>query len=179
MTLFSCRLRLLCTLIVAACVTMSEPGHAHTASLTSGMETLSHHLNSTQKSRLGRSLFLMARKDKALTPKATPSQLRKNNSSARSKGLAGVRKKARKSQRARSQRTITRDLSYHGILEKPRRYDPIPSQQNGAVPNPKVRDVRADHFQELDKNQDGVLDPLERATSRLDIDRDVSNREWK
>jgi len=71
------------------------------------------------------------------------------------------------------------DLSHFGVLERPRRYDPGKRLHDGAVPNPRARDVRVDHFQELDKNQDGVLDPLERATSRLDIDRDLSNHYWK
>jgi hypothetical protein len=39
-----------------------------------------------------------------------------------------------------------------------------------------VHDLQADHFQELDRNQDGVLDPLERAVGRLDIERDLNNR---
>lgn len=71
------------------------------------------------------------------------------------------------------------NLSNHGILERPQRYDPGKRFRNGAVRNPKARDLRRDHFQELDKNRDGVLDPLERATSRLDIDRDLSDRRWK
>ena len=71
------------------------------------------------------------------------------------------------------------NLSNHGILERPQRYDPGKRFRNGAVPNPKMRDLRFDHFQELDKNRDGVIDPLERATSRLDIDRDMSNHTWQ
>jgi hypothetical protein len=44
------------------------------------------------------------------------------------------------------------------------------------VPNPAARELQVDHFQELDRNQDGVLDPLERTVGRLDIERDLSNR---
>lgn len=73
---------------------------------------------------------------------------------------------------------IHQNFSYHGILERPQRYNPGKNLRNGAVPNPKMRDLRFDHFQELDKNRDGVIDPLERATSRLDIDRDMSNHTW-
>ena len=74
---------------------------------------------------------------------------------------------------------INHDFSYHGILERPQRYDPGKHLRNGAVPNPKIRDLRVNHFQELDKNRDGVIDPLERATSRLDIDHDMSNHAWQ
>lgn len=73
----------------------------------------------------------------------------------------------------------TQDLSYHGILEQPQRYDPSRNLRNGAVPNPRARDLRFDHFRELDKNRDGVIDPLEKATSRLDIERDMSNYTWE
>jgi hypothetical protein len=71
------------------------------------------------------------------------------------------------------------DLSYHGMLEQPRRYDPSRGQRKGGVPNPKAGDLTVDHFQELDKNRDGVLDPFERALGRLDIDRDLTNRQWE
>ncbi len=73
----------------------------------------------------------------------------------------------------------TQDLSYHGILERPQRYDPSRNIRHGAVPNQRARDLRFDHFRELDKNRDGVIDPLERATGRLDIERDMSNYLWK
>lgn len=132
-----------------------------------------------QKNRHDVLPILTARKGKALTNKSVASTLRGKKSATRSKRSNSVRKKTRKSQRTRSQRTITQDLSYHGVLETPRRYDPSSSQPNGAVPNPGARDVSVDHFEELDKNRDGVLDPLERATSRLDIDRDLRNRHWK
>lgn len=70
------------------------------------------------------------------------------------------------------------DLSYHGLLEQPGRYDPSPGQRRGAAPNPQAGDVLHDHFQELDRNRDGLLDPFERSLGRLDMDRDVSNRRW-
>ena len=71
------------------------------------------------------------------------------------------------------------DLSYHGILEQPQRYDPSRDRRAGRVPNPQAGEILHDHFQELDKNHDGMIDPFERAFSRLDMDRDVSNHQWE
>ncbi|MDH5669410.1 MAG: hypothetical protein OEY86_15505 [Nitrospira sp.] len=143
------------------------------------MNNITQQFNDFDESGSRFSSFLTARKGKSLKSNPSVSTIRGKKSATRSKRSAGVRKKTRKAKHAHAQRTITQDLSYHGILETPRRYDPSSGQQRGAVPNPRARDVRVDHFQELDKNQDGVLDPLERATSRLDIDRDLSNRHWK
>ena len=70
------------------------------------------------------------------------------------------------------------DLSYYGILEHPQRYDPRLQRDKGAPHNPQTSELLHDHFQELDKNHDGVLDPFERALGRLDMDRDLSNRQW-
>ena len=71
------------------------------------------------------------------------------------------------------------DLSYHGILEQPQRYDPSRDRRAGRAPNPQASEILHDHFQELDKNRDGVIDPFERAFGRLDMDRDVSNHQWE
>jgi hypothetical protein len=65
------------------------------------------------------------------------------------------------------------------MLERPRRYDPSPARRNGGVPNPWAGELRHDHFQELDKNRDGVIDPFERVSGRLDIDRDLADRRWE
>ena len=67
------------------------------------------------------------------------------------------------------------DLSYHGMLKQPGRYDPSPARRRGGVPNPQAGDLRLDHFQELDKNRDGVIDPFERVSGRLHIDQDLAN----
>ena len=69
------------------------------------------------------------------------------------------------------------DLSYHGTLEQPQRYTLNRDQRKGAVPTPQAGELDYDHFQELDKNRDGVIDPLERASARLDIDWDLANRQ--
>lgn len=71
------------------------------------------------------------------------------------------------------------DFSYHGILEQPQRYDPSRDRRAGRAPNPQAGELLHDHFQELDKNYDGMIDPFERAFGRLDIDHDLSNRQWK
>ena len=69
------------------------------------------------------------------------------------------------------------DLSYYGMLEEPRRHNPSRHQRKGAIPYQQAGELGYDHFQELDKNRDGVIDPLERATGRLDIDLDLANRQ--
>lgn len=71
------------------------------------------------------------------------------------------------------------DLSYHGILEHPQRYDPSRDRRAGRAPNPQAGEIQHDHFQELDKNRDGMIDPFERSFGRLDMDRDVSNHQWE
>ena len=71
------------------------------------------------------------------------------------------------------------DLSYHGILEQPQRYDPSRDRRAGRPPNPQAGEILHDHFQELDKNHDGMIDPFERAFGRLDMNRDVSNYQWE
>ena len=78
--------------------------------------------------------------------------------------------------RHRASREI-QSLSYHGILEQPKRYDPSRElrRRKGAALNPDAHELQIEHFQELDRNQDGVLDPLERAVGRLDIERDMNN----
>jgi hypothetical protein len=67
------------------------------------------------------------------------------------------------------------DLMYHGMLESPQRYDLRRNHLGVGFPNPHVPELTHGHFQELDRNQDGLIDPIERAFSRLDIDRDLQN----
>lgn len=64
------------------------------------------------------------------------------------------------------------DLMYHGMLESPQRYDPRRNHLGAGVPDPHNSELTHDHFQELDRNQDGSIDPVERAVGRLDMDRD-------
>ena len=69
------------------------------------------------------------------------------------------------------------DLMYHGMIEDAQRYDPRPNHHTAGVRNPQTSDLTHDHFQELDRNQDGTIDPVERAFSRLDMDRDLYDRQ--
>jgi hypothetical protein len=69
------------------------------------------------------------------------------------------------------------DLMYHGMLESPQRYDPRRNHHVGAgVPDPHNPELTHDHFKELDRNQDGSIDPVERVFGRLDMDRDFHDR---
>ena len=68
------------------------------------------------------------------------------------------------------------DLMYHGMLESPQRYDPRRNHPGAGVPDPHTPELTHDHFQELDRNQDGTIDPVERAFGRPNMDRDLDNR---
>jgi len=68
------------------------------------------------------------------------------------------------------------DLIHYGMLEDSQRYDPRPHADSSSVPSPQTPDLTHDHFQELDRNQDGIVDPVERAFGRIDMDRDLYNR---
>ena len=68
------------------------------------------------------------------------------------------------------------DLMYHGMLESPQRYDPRRNHLGAGVPDPHNPELAHDHFQELDRNQDGQIDPVERTFGRPDMDRDLHDR---
>jgi hypothetical protein len=68
------------------------------------------------------------------------------------------------------------DLIPYGMLEDSQRYDPRPRAVSAGVPSPQRLDLTHDHFQELDRNQDGKIDPVERAFGRIDMDRDLHTR---
>ncbi len=68
------------------------------------------------------------------------------------------------------------DLMYHGMLESSQRYDPRRNHLDAGVPDPHNSELTQDHFRELDRNQDGSIDPVERAFGRLDMDRDFHDR---
>lgn len=71
------------------------------------------------------------------------------------------------------------NLSYYGILEPPQRYSLSREPRRGQLPTPQTGELLHDHFLELDKNHDGLVDPFERSFGRLDIDRDLSNHQWE
>jgi len=68
------------------------------------------------------------------------------------------------------------DLMYHGMLESPQRYDPRRNHLGAGAPDPHNPELTHDHFQELDRNQDGTIDPVERTFGRPDMDRDLHDR---
>jgi hypothetical protein len=68
------------------------------------------------------------------------------------------------------------DLIHYGMLEDSQRYDPRPHTDSAAVRSPQTPELTHDHFQELDRNQDGMIDPVERALGRIDMDRDLHSR---
>lgn len=75
-----------------------------------------------------------------------------------------------------SQSDVEMHLADYGILERPRRYDPGRNRRTGRVLDPQAGELMQDHFLELDRNRDGVIDPFERTLGRLDIDRDLNHR---
>jgi hypothetical protein len=90
-------------------------------------------------------------------------------------------RRARAAKPLRPQATLTPkpDVSFHGMLQQPQRYTPYYEHGKGGVPNPNVGALLHEHFQELDKNRDGSIDPFERALGRLDLDRDLADHQWQ
>ena len=68
------------------------------------------------------------------------------------------------------------DLMYHGMLESSQRYDSRRNHLGAGVPDPYNPELTHDHFQELDRNHDGTIDPVERTFGRPDMDRDLYDR---
>ncbi len=68
------------------------------------------------------------------------------------------------------------DLMYHGMLESSQRYNPRRDHLGARIPDPHNPELTHDHFQELDRNQDGTIDPVERTFGRPDMDRDLYDR---
>ncbi len=68
------------------------------------------------------------------------------------------------------------DLMYHGMFESPQRYNPRRNHLGAGVLDPHNPELTHDHFQELDRNQDGQIDPVERTFGRPDMDRDLHDR---
>ena len=69
------------------------------------------------------------------------------------------------------------DLMYHGMLETPQRYNPRRNHLGVGVLDPHNPELTHDHFQELDRNQDGKIDPVERTFGRLDMHWDISTHQ--
>ncbi len=69
------------------------------------------------------------------------------------------------------------DLMYHGMLESSQRYNPRRNHLGAGVPDPYNPELTHDHFQELDRNQDGTIDPVERTFGRPEMERDLSTHQ--
>ena len=63
-----------------------------------------------------------------------------------------------------------------GFSKIPSATIPVLVADSASVPSPQTLDLTHDHFQELDRNQDGMIDPVERAFGRIDMDRDLHTR---
>jgi hypothetical protein len=86
---------------------------------------------------------------------------------------------SKKSRKAKAEAVVRsrKDLMYHSILEGPSRYEPRRDHQTTGPPDPQTSELTYEHFQELDRNGDGSIDPVERAFGRLDMDHDLSKRQ--
>jgi len=95
--------------------------------------------------------------------------------------VRSAHRRARAAKQLRPQATLTPrpDVSYHGMLQQPQRYTPQYEHGKGGVPNPNAGALLHEHFQELDKNRDGSIDPFERAVGRLDLERDLADHQWQ
>jgi len=71
------------------------------------------------------------------------------------------------------------DLKYQGMFEDTQRFNPRRNSRAAGVPNPQISDLAHDHFQELDRNHDGRIDPVERALGRLDMERDLDDHQLR
>jgi hypothetical protein len=179
MTCFDYTVRLLLLFIVALGISVSDSRKAEAAPSNTMKEADVQLIEMTQECGVLLCQAVIFKDRNGLKKESYAAEFRKKKPSSRPNRHTGVRKKMRTRSQPLEQPQINHEFSHYGILKSPRRYDPSPNQKAGVVPNPKAKDLRLDHFQELDKNQDGVLDPLERATGRLDIDRDLSNRDWQ
>lgn len=117
---------------------------------------------------------------KPASDKAVADNMKKPSSSARASKKSSRHQKSKGKAKppilVESQPDIPMNLAHYGRLERPRRYDPGYDRRAGSVLNPMGRKLLYDHFLELDRNHDGLIDPFERAGSRLHIDRDLPTR---
>lgn len=69
------------------------------------------------------------------------------------------------------------DLMHHGMMESSQRYNPRRNHLGAGVPDPYNPELTHDHFQELDRNQDGAIDPVERTIGRPEMEWDLSTHQ--
>ncbi|MEK6634647.1 MAG: EF-hand domain-containing protein [Nitrospirota bacterium] len=122
--------------------------------------------------------------DVGISPKqrvGKSSSLEKGKGPAKEPSARRAHRRARVAKPLSPQATLTPkpDVSFHGMLQQPQRYTPHYEHGKGGVPNPNAGALLHEHFQELDKNRDGSIDPFERALGRLDLDRDLADHQWQ
>ena len=145
------------------------------------MENLTYAASGSEKTEGKRLPTLVATRHPAkphATPKGYLSGPRTGVTSKNKKPSDRQTRKALRGRKAVPSETVAEPmpgLAHHGLLEAPHRYHPSQGNRRGAVATPHPGDLVLDHFLELDKNRDGVIDPLERAVGRLDIERDMNN----
>jgi hypothetical protein len=133
-------------------------------------------------SRSSRSLAKPTRSTQPLSAEKRPSLIVRQKKAARGEVPPAARKSRRASLKASKKAAAKAvvqprtDLIPYGMLEDSQRYDPRPRAVSAGVPSPQRYDVTHEHFQELDRNQDGKIDPVERAFGRIDMDRDLHSR---
>jgi hypothetical protein len=136
-----------------------------------------------QQSEQGQNPSILRAK-KSLIPivmEPQPEALQKQAKPARTEVKSTISKSPRrmKVHRRRAPKAVVQprtDLMYHGMLESPQRYDPRRNHLGAGVLDPHNPELTHDHFQELDRNQDGQIDPVERTFGRPDMDRDLHDR---
>jgi|RhiMetdeSRZDD1v2_1073273.scaffolds.fasta_scaffold540216_2 hypothetical protein len=171
----------LCMMIVAMEETQAEQ-KSRNEGTSSGMPAKSPRLVEARQ-----------KKPLPMTPQATQSPQPETKTLSSAKAAKGIRSElanaSRKPHRViKASKKVPRkavvvqprmDLIHYGVLEDSQRYDPRPHAHTAGVPNPQTPDLTHDHFQELDRNQDGKIDPVERAFGRIDMDRDLNTRTFK
>jgi hypothetical protein len=114
-----------------------------------------------------------------LPSESRTSGLQKKSAQAEASSLGRKSRRSVKASRKTAAKAVVQprtDLIPYAMLEDAQRYDPRPRAVSAGVPSPQRLDLTHDHFQELDRNQDGKIDPVERAFGRIDMDRDLHTR---
>ena len=153
---------------------LALPGHGYGAQMTQKKSTLPVvSSESTARQPFSVKVKKKTRSKKSMSPGGSerPNTSSKVNRQKKSRSL-----KSSKKSRLKARVQARTDLKSHGLLEDTRRYDPRPDYRTAGVQNPHARNLTHDHFQELDHNQDGKIDPIERAVGRMDMDRDLHSR---
>lgn len=115
----------------------------------------------------------------SVSDKTIATKAKRPSHSARVSKKIGSKKLKRRAQPmtvVEPQPPIPANVAHFGMLEQPRRYDYRRDRRTGRVIVPQTTGLLHDHFQELDQNHDGVIDPFERAVGRLDIEHDATKR---